>query len=245
MYSKNRMSFVANFMISSPVFRQIESKVPDMIFTTEDFYKYDQSTYRYVFWASRGDFQTMERAAERNDTVERFTTLASNSDEQLYRVDLSTEAGDTLSYWTALENDILFIDRWSSDGITRIRARVPSREALGTYRDACTENKADFQLISIYEEQPESRTEDEPLGFGLTPEQYKTVQLAFNRGYYDQNRQVTLETLAEELEISRQAVAGRLRRGLHRLISNTIQEQNDSHLTESQHLTGPESTNLP
>ena len=45
----------------------------------------------------------------------------------------------------------------------------------------------------------------------ITPKQWEALSLAFEQGYYDQPRTVDLETLAEELSISKSAVSQRLR----------------------------------
>ncbi len=45
----------------------------------------------------------------------------------------------------------------------------------------------------------------------LTPKQWEALELAYEAGYYDQPRSVDLETLADELEISKSAVSQRLR----------------------------------
>ena len=45
---------------------------------------------------------------------------------------------------------------------------------------------------------------------------------AFEAGYYDIPRDATLEDIADELEISRQALANRLRRGYRNLIGTTL-----------------------
>ena len=45
----------------------------------------------------------------------------------------------------------------------------------------------------------------------LTPKQWEALELAYEAGYYDQPRSVDLQTLADELAISKSAVSQRLR----------------------------------
>jgi predicted DNA binding protein len=54
--------------------------------------------------------------------------------------------------------------------------------------------------------------------FGLTEEQYEAITAALDRGYYEIPRDATAEELASEMDISRQAVAERLRRG-HKVLA--------------------------
>ncbi len=59
--------------------------------------------------------------------------------------------------------------------------------------------------------------------FGLTPVQRETLLLAVDRGYYAIPRECTTLELAEELDISDQAVTERLRRAIVTVVKNTVQ----------------------
>lgn len=56
----------------------------------------------------------------------------------------------------------------------------------------------------------------------LTEEQRETLLVAFERGYFDQPREVTQAELGEHFGISSQAVAARLQRGIRNLIQQTL-----------------------
>ena len=56
----------------------------------------------------------------------------------------------------------------------------------------------------------------------LTETQYETVVAAYERGYFDVPREVTLRELAAELEVSHQALSERLRRGQAALVSEEL-----------------------
>ncbi|WP_439028335.1 helix-turn-helix domain-containing protein [Haloarchaeobius sp. DT45] len=62
-------------------------------------------------------------------------------------------------------------------------------------------------------------------GDTLTETQREALRLAYERGYYASPREVTLEDIAAELGISRQALASRLRRGTNRLIEMTLEQE--------------------
>lgn len=59
-------------------------------------------------------------------------------------------------------------------------------------------------------------------GYGLTDRQRDALERAVTGGYYDIPRQVTTVDLANDLEISDQAVTERLRRGIRTLVGNTL-----------------------
>ncbi|MEA5389123.1 helix-turn-helix domain-containing protein [Haloarculaceae archaeon H-GB11] len=56
----------------------------------------------------------------------------------------------------------------------------------------------------------------------MTETQREALVLAYERGYFDSPRKVSLEEVAEELGITQQSLSSRLRRGHRRLIGATL-----------------------
>jgi len=52
----------------------------------------------------------------------------------------------------------------------------------------------------------------------LTDPQREALVLAYERGYFNSPREVTMEELGAELGITQQAVASRLRRGIDQIL---------------------------
>lgn len=214
------MSLIAEFTIVSPFLYETERAVPSTTLHAEDFYLLDDGQQRYVFWASGGDFDALEAALEEDPTIAGFSILTDVRDRRLYRANLNERGKQALSYPAASKHDIVFLDLHSTDNVTRIRARVPSRESMKAYRDECLDRDVQFSLDRLYEEENGPSREQ----YGLTKRQFDTLVLAHEQGYYANERRCSMDTLAEELGISRQAVAGRVRRGLDRLIESTLIE---------------------
>lgn len=104
----------------------------------------------------------------------------------------------------------------TSDGWTfQVRAR--NRECLGVFRQLFTGRGIDVEIRRIYSFA--ELMEGDRL---LTPEQRKTLLLAYQRGYFDEPRQVTQAELGEQFGISGRAVSNRLRRGTRNLITSTL-----------------------
>lgn len=97
----------------------------------------------------------------------------------------------------------------SSDGWT-LRIRFPDQTALRTFFATSQDHALDIQLRQLFD--PDSITIDDR--FGISPKQRETLEAAFDAGYFDIPRQVTLHELATELGVSEQGVSERLRRGL-------------------------------
>ncbi|WP_435344896.1 helix-turn-helix domain-containing protein [Haloarchaeobius sp. HRN-SO-5] len=96
--------------------------------------------------------------------------------------------------------------------------RAASREPLAELHEHLEDMGVPTTLVRIHDVDSRPRTER------LTSSQLEAVQLAYDRGYFNEPRDVKLETLAEAVGISRQAFAGRLRRGLRTLVSTTVLE---------------------
>jgi hypothetical protein len=61
----------------------------------------------------------------------------------------------------------------------------------------------------------------------LTDTQREALLLAYERGYYQSPREVSLDELAAEVGITGQSFGSRLRRGIHRLIGSTLASSSD------------------
>jgi predicted DNA binding protein len=83
--------------------------------------------------------------------------------------------------------------------------------------DFCDEHGLNFEVSSIRE------LDSEPAGrYGLTTQQYEVLATAASQGYFEVPRAVTLEELAEEFDVSHQAVSERLRRAVNALVEDTL-----------------------
>nr|WP_268239443.1 MULTISPECIES: helix-turn-helix domain-containing protein [Halomicroarcula] len=79
------------------------------------------------------------------------------------------------------------------------------------------QHNADFRLDRL------NRVETpEPPGEGLTNRQYEALRIAYERGYFEIPRQVSLEAIATELDITASSVTERLRRAQTQLIEETV-----------------------
>ena len=58
----------------------------------------------------------------------------------------------------------------------------------------------------------------------MTDAQQEALVLAYERGYFNTPRDVTMADLGEELGISQQAVASRLRRGVSAILGGPLSE---------------------
>lgn len=215
------MGFIAEFTVVSPILRETARAVPDMRFQTEDVQPVDEENANFVFWASGSEFEQLEAALELDSTITGFALLAEVGERRLYRTTLTEEATSHMTYQEASEFGIVFLEGTATHEGWHFRARVPSRDALQAYRNVCRDKGLPFQLDRLFRE----NSHDVSDKYGLTDRQYEALVLAYERGYFGADRETTLEVIATDLDISRQALAARLRRGHERLIANTLIRQ--------------------
>ena len=78
-----------------------------------------------------------------------------------------------------------------------------------------------FEVLSIGQFHPEGSAATG----ALTDEQRETILFAYNRGFFEEPRETSLESLAQELGLSSTAVGGRIRRGINALVEATVVEE--------------------
>ena len=75
----------------------------------------------------------------------------------------------------------------------------------------------DAQISLTLDRITDLTADDQTAVHGLTVEQLEALQLALSRGYFSVPREVSVQELADEFDISDQAMSERLRRGLELL----------------------------
>lgn len=212
------MGFITEYTIQSPVLSETHDRVPDMVLKMEDLQILDEHSAKYIFWASGGDFHDFEDALTADPTVDQFAILTEIPSRRLYRVNFTIEARQKMTYPEASKFDIVFLGAHSTHDGVHFRAQVPTRRALHAFRERCLEKGIEFRLDSIYQEDDDGANSQ----YGLTDSQREALLLAYEHGYFGTTRDASLEEIANELSISRQALAGRLRRGHEQLIAHTL-----------------------
>jgi len=116
------------------------------------------------------------------------------------------------------ESGVTLLEAYRQDEFWRLRLRSPDHEAVVALQQYCADRGVDLRLEWIH------TLADVEAGerYGLTDDQRRTVAAAFEAGYFDDPRAVTLEELAERFEVSPRAVSKRLRRGIRNLVAATV-----------------------
>ena len=96
--------------------------------------------------------------------------------------------------------------------------RFPSHAALSAFNDRCADAGIDITADRVYDPR---KPAEEPW-FGLTGPQRETLVRAVEGGYYDIPRRMSTADLAEEFDVSDQAITERLRRAIVALAEHTL-----------------------
>jgi predicted DNA binding protein len=99
-----------------------------------------------------------------------------------------------------------------------LRIRFDDRESLSQFQAYCGENGISFKLNRIQEqEQPMASAQ-----YDLTTKQRETLVTALKKGYYEVPQEVSMSELANQIEISKQALSKRFHAAYKNLIASTL-----------------------
>ncbi|WP_458187532.1 helix-turn-helix domain-containing protein [Haladaptatus sp. NG-WS-4] len=156
------------------------------------------------FWAVGTEFESFEREVETNPHVEDLVAVDRGDDRILYRVVWGDEVESLIHGIAAVGATIL---EAYGNGEWRFRLRFDDHAELAEFDDYCDDHDIRYRLERVMTDTNATRQE-----FGLTPEQREALVLAVERGYFDVPRNATLGDLADEFDISQQALSERVRR---------------------------------
>ena len=215
------MSLIAEFTIHSPrlALQPTLQAVPDVTAELEGQIATSHHHPLLMVWVT-GDIAVFETELDRDPTVEGASVVEQLETTRLYRIELTDDLQPIYPTYQELGAAPL-AGSGTHEGWHR-RVRFPDRDALARFHDFCKGQDVSFTLHRLYRP---SATEDDDLG--LTDEQRRTLQVAFQEGYFEVPRATGLAEIGEELGVSAQSVSERLRRGIRRTLAATVCENRD------------------
>jgi len=188
---------------------------PGLTIECERIVKSGQNTVMPLLWIRNGDREEIDATLEEDGTVEDASCISAFDNEFLYKMEWIEHVHLLVYMLTNGEASIL--DAYGSADRWKFRVLYPDRAHLGETHEFAAEHGLTLEIDSV------RGMEGEPAGrYGLTDGQYKALVRATNRGYYEVPRGTTLEDLADDLNISHQALSEHLRRGTGALIEDTL-----------------------
>ncbi len=166
-----------------------------------------------LVWVSGPDRATVEEALEADPSVEVLANLTDGTDDRwLYRLEFGRQV--KLFQQLVAENSGAILEASGRDGTWTLRLLFDDRDALSNAHALF--EQYDFRAVVTRVTSMDGASGE---GSPLTRTQYETVIKAYELGYFDVPRKVTLQELAAELDVSHQALSERLRRSHAALVS--------------------------
>ena len=170
-----------------------------------------------LFFSAEGDdLDGFDDILDGDPTVSNPRLVADYGSQRIYRVRIRESAKTVTPTLAELGVQILNV---RSDGKGwELQLQLPDNDALVAFREHCRNEGVSFRVETLYVETDGGRRTN----FGLTGRQHDILETAYERGYFDDPRAVTLQELAATADVSSSALGRRIRRALKRLVEKAL-----------------------
>ncbi|AGN02208.1 hypothetical protein L593_11315 [Salinarchaeum sp. Harcht-Bsk1] len=218
------MSVIAELTISSPIlFESTFEKTPDVELVFEDahYVNTGQTTVEYVFflWVTGASPEQFEAAVAADETIEYVKRLVEAENRTLYRVvtpDLRP-AEEPLFFPLCRRHDVTVIETRRTVTGFHAKIRIPTRDGFRSFQRVLAERGATVDVRKLHT----GETEQSSLSH-LTEKQREALQLAYDRGYFETPKSVTLSELADEFGVAPQTLSRHLRVAVESLVERAV-----------------------
>ncbi|WP_276253988.1 helix-turn-helix domain-containing protein [Halomontanus rarus] len=170
------------------------------------------------FWVRGTEVDDIEGAFTDHPGVVDIRLVDSVAGEYLLRVEWTLEYDGVLS--TLTETEVPLIKAIGTNQQWTFDIRADDRRDIASFQERCRKLDIPITLTKLHALTP-IETETEAV---LTDPQQEALVLAYNLGYFNSPRDVTMEEIGDELGITQQAVASRLRRGIDQILGSTLSD---------------------
>lgn len=167
-------------------------------------------------WVATGDFEAFETALRSDASVGEFDVVESHADERLYRVSWLAGGTDLIAALDEVSATVMSAEGEGDSWV--LRALFSDRAAVSAFDDRFCSAHEGVELDRLYRS-------DDPSSYGkyeVTEKQRAALTTAREAGYFSVPRECSLQDVADELGISRNAASARLRRGQDALVGHTL-----------------------
>lgn len=168
------------------------------------------------FWLSNVAPADFETAAETDPSIQNVQRLDSFDEATLFRAEWTQNVASLIYAYTQVGAVIL--DATGKHDTWEVQLRFDDHDQLTQFQRYCSENAVSFTINRLYEVSHAHTGRQ----FGLTEKQHEALVTAWNAGFFEIPAEATLTEIAENLDISQQALSQRLRKGHRSLIANTL-----------------------
>ena len=211
------MAIEASFTVDQPEFplNAVFEELPDATIELDRVVPTSDAVVPY-FWIYAENIDGFTADLSQDDAVEAFNVIDELEEQMFVRIDWNLDYESVL---TAIVNtDVILLSGIGKEENWTFEVRSKDQTTVSNFQTYCVENDIPVELTQLHALSPLKSDRD----YDLTEGQRTALVLAYSQGYFDSPRGATQDDLADDLEISRQAVSSRLRRGLRRLVASTL-----------------------
>lgn len=168
------------------------------------------------FWVRGAQSDDIVAGFGERPEVKRIELVDEINDEYLLRVEWDSEEKGLLK--AIAETPVALLSAVGTSEEWCFEFRADEAHDISDFQDRCWEYDVPVELVSLHTVAP-IRSGAE---YDLTETQHEALILAYEQGFYQSPREITLSELADQLGITGQSLGSRLRRGTHRLIGSTL-----------------------
>lgn len=191
------------------------SELPDAQIELDRVVPTDKAVVPY-FWVRDSDVAESELGEIEHPGVHDLRVIDDVAGEALIRIDWDFDYESVLT--AILETNVILVSAIGKQDKWTFEIRGDEQQAVSNFQSYCRSNEIPIKLTQLHALAPLRSGQE----YDLTEAQREALTLAYARGYYDSPREVAQTTVADELGITRQALASRLQRGTRRLIGSTL-----------------------
>lgn len=170
-------------------------------------------------WATGGDLDGLPAVVADDPTTRNVDVLTALDEEYLFRMEWANRVRTVCT--VMVEENGTILDAYAKNDAWIFRILFPEHDAVSSTHALCEEYDLDLEFERIYDLSGSLRRGR----YGLTESQYETVLTAYDRGYYAVPREITLADLADDLDVSHQALSERLRRAHGTLVERALRPE--------------------
>lgn len=167
-------------------------------------------------WIHADDVAALNTDLQEDIGIDGVHVIDEVEDQLLLRIDWNLDHDSILT--AIVDTEVSLLSGYGDEAQWTFELRAEDHEQLADFQAYCQERNIDVELTQLHALAPIQPDRE----YDLTEGQRDALILAYNRGHFDSPQQATQQDLADELDLSRQAVASRLHRGIRRLVADTI-----------------------
>ncbi|MFC4544727.1 helix-turn-helix domain-containing protein [Halosolutus amylolyticus] len=166
-------------------------------------------------WLAGASQSEIEDGLDEASAIGDFGLISEDEDRWLYDIEFDPETLDVFE--VVLEEGGTVLSASASSGTWLLSIRFTDRESVSSLYDRLVDQDVTPTIVRLFDMTEESHSQ-----CGLTTRQYETLVAAIDHGYFEIPREVSMQELSEELDISHQALSERLRRAYRALVTSEL-----------------------